>query len=83
MKRRDFFKLVTAAAAMVVLPFKAIAKPRVSTWRMILYDGETVIAECDGVIQSKSDTFESKITFPDITVTQGDVLQMNYRLVKP
>jgi hypothetical protein len=76
MIRRDFFRLITAAAAMAVLPFKAIAAP---TWRMVLYKGDTVIAECNGPVQSRSDTFDGEFTFDKAATVEGVSLQHKAR----
>lgn len=68
MIRRDFFRLVTAAAAMAVLPFKAAAKA--PTWQMVLYNGDTVIAKCEGTVQSSPDTFDGEFVFKDAAVIE-------------
>lgn len=83
----------TAALPLAVLPLAALplaaptaptapaapAAPAAATWQMVLYNGDTVIAKCEGTVQSSPDTFDGEFVFKDAAVIERVYLQHESR----
>jgi len=77
LQRRDFIKSVVALAATAALPLAAPTKG--CPWQMVLYKDDTIIARCDGVVQSNLDTFDGEFTFDKAGTFEGVYLQHKVR----